>query len=64
MVATLPDSICSGEESAGKNNKLLDDSSPAVVSSRNEGLALLSKLLLVVSTTKASINCKWPVYSV
>ena len=46
MAATLPVSISSGEES-GTNNKLLDDSSPALVSSRNERLALLSKLLLV-----------------
>ena len=47
MAATLPVSISSGEESAGTNNKVLDDSSPALVSSRNDGLALLSKLLHV-----------------
>ena len=43
---------------------MLDNSlSPALVASRNDGLALLSKLLLVVSTTKAPINCKWPASS-
>ena len=48
MAATLPVSISSGEESAGTNNKVLDNNlSPALVSSRNDGLALLSKLLLV-----------------
>ena len=43
MAATLPVSISDGEETG---TKLLDDSSP-LVSSRNDGLALLSKLLLV-----------------
>ena len=62
MAATQPVSISDGEES-GTNNKVLDDSSPALVSSRNDGLALLSKLLLVVSTTKAPIDCKWPASS-
>ena len=60
LAATLSVSISDGEESG---TKLLDDSSPALVSNRNEGLALLSKLLLVVSTTKTSINCKWPASS-
>ena len=43
LAATLPVSISDGEETG---TKLLDDSSP-LVSSRNDGLALLSKLLLV-----------------
>ena len=38
-----------------KNNKLLDDSS-LLVTSRNKGLAVLSKLLLVHDK---GLNCKW-----
>ena len=51
LAATLSVSISDGEESG---TKLLDDSLPVLVSSRNEGLALLSKLLLVVRQRRQS----------